>query len=67
MAQLKYLSKKESILLPDKEICIRSSLSHEDLKLAGEKIKECLEAEKLTRFESRGKYNHYDTEKGIDK
>ena len=62
MALLKYLSKKESILLPDKELC--RSLSHEDLKLAGEKIKECLEAGKLTQSESkRGKYNHYDAEK----
>ena len=48
--------KKESILLPDKEVC--SSLSH------GDKIKECLEAEKLAQSESkRGKYNYYDTEK----
>ena len=62
MALLKYLSKKESILLPDKELC--RSLSHEDLKLAGEKIKECLEAGKLTQSESKkGKYNHYDAEK----
>ena len=62
MTLSKYLSKKKNILLPDKELC--RSLSHEDLKLAGEKIKECLEAGKLMQSKSkRGKYNHYDAEK----
>lgn len=58
MAPLKYLLKKESILLlPDKELC--SSLSHKDSKLAG-----IMEAEKLTQSESKwGKYNQ---EKGTD-
>ena len=63
MSLLKYFqkAKKEGILvLPGKEIC--GSLSNEDVKAAGEKIQECLQASG-TESNKRGKYNQYDAEK----
>ena len=64
MSLLKYFqkTKKEGILvLPGKEI-LCGSLSNEDVKAAGEKIQECLQASG-TESNKRGKYTQYDAEK----
>lgn len=62
MALLKYFQKKGQgdLVLPGKEVC--PSLSNEDLKSAGEKIKEHLQASG-SESNKRGKYNRYDAEK----